>query len=239
MAAVTVTNLTDSQVPLSDFYVTLEGGESLTTRRSYGDLTSMFQTQDLVAEGTLSINIVFEPEELAGGLTDPPPHGDQHGSSGKDPIDGTALGSGAAPAGFILETDGAGGFNLVATPSGGAGLDTFTCDASVAPGDVVYINATSTVAKASAEAGVGQTPDAVAIVDSKPSSTSCIVRSTGLTSAVFSGLTVGATYYLSDTSPGGVTSTAPTGPGTKVQEVGTGASSTRLYVDIDATSFIN
>jgi hypothetical protein len=240
MATVTVTNLTDAQVPLSDFYTTLESGAAVSTTRAYGEITAMFQTQALVAAGTVSINIVFEPDELVSEMTDPPPHADEHAATGKDPMDGTSLGSGAAPAGFILETDGLGGFNLIVTPtSGGGGVDILSCDASIAPGDVVYISASNTVAKASAESGVGQTSDAIAIVDSKPTSITCVLRGTGLSPAVFVGLSVGATYYLSATTPGGITSTAPTAPGTKVQEVGTGASSTRLYVDIDATSFIN
>ena len=48
-------------------------------------------------------------------------HAATHSDGGADEIDITNLGSGAAPANKIVETDGAGGLQLIDTPSGGGG----------------------------------------------------------------------------------------------------------------------
>lgn len=48
----------------------------------------------------------------------------------------------------------------------------------------------------------------------------------------FGGLTIAATYYLSASTPGGITTTAPSASGTLKQEVGTALSATDLYLFI-------
>lgn len=53
-----------------------------------------------------------------------------------------------------------------------------------------------------------------------------------------SGLTLGSTYYLSSTTPGAITTTAPTVSGTIKQEVGIAISSTELLVRL-STPIIN
>jgi hypothetical protein len=134
--------------------------------------------------------------------------------------------------------------NVAVTGGGGGGGgpvpagDTFTCPGSVAVKDVVYISASGTVDKAFA-GSIGQTPDAIGIVDSKPTSTSALVIYLGRSSSIFSGLTPNTTYFLSATTPGAITATAPTATGTKVQEIGQGLTATVLFVDVDATSALN
>lgn len=113
--------------------------------------------------------------------------------------------------------------------------DLFSCPSGVSVGDAVYIDTDDTVNKAFAGA-VGQTPDAIGIVLAKPSSITCRVLGKGLSGAIFSGLTTGLTYYVSDSIAGAITSTAPTSSGAKVQEVGQAASTTRLFIDVDSTS---
>lgn len=53
-----------------------------------------------------------------------------------------------------------------------------------------------------------------------------------------SGLTVGATYYLSSTTPGGITTTAPSIAGTIKQEVGLALSAVDLYIRL-STPIVN
>lgn len=55
---------------------------------------------------------------------------------------------------------------------------------------------------------------------------------------VGSGLTVGTTYYLSATTPGGITTTAPVASGTIKQEVGIALSTTELLIQL-STPIIN
>jgi len=115
--------------------------------------------------------------------------------------------------------------------------DSFACPPSVAEGDAVYISGTDTVDKAFAGA-VGQTEDAIGVVATKPTATTATVLSHGVSAASFVGLTAKATYYLSPTVAGGITSTAPTAPGQKVQEIGIASSATKLFVDIEQTSVV-
>lgn len=128
------------------------------------------------------------------------------------------------------------GGSLTPTPVG----DLYTCSASVTVGDAVYISGLNTVDRAIGSAT--PTPDAIGLATSKPTGTSCRVLSTkGRTPGIFGGLIVGATYYLSDSVAGGITTTPPpaTAVGTKVQEIGIAVSTTELFLDIDATSTIN
>lgn len=114
--------------------------------------------------------------------------------------------------------------------------DVFACLATVSAGDTVYISSDDTVEKAFAGAGGGQTPDAIGIVVDKPTATTARVLPAGLSPAIFTGLLTGITYYVSDVTPGEITSVPPASPGDKIQEVGLAASPTRLFIDVDSTS---
>lgn len=104
-----------------------------------------------------------------------------------------------------------------------------TCPPGVAVRDLVYVSAADTVDQASA-AVVSTTP-AVAMVISKPTTTSAVVAYSGEV-AGFAGLTPGAQYYMS-TTPGGIALAAglgfPTVDGQVVQPVGR-ARSTSVFV---------
>jgi len=113
--------------------------------------------------------------------------------------------------------------------------DLFTCDPSVAVGDAVSIIAPDTVGKAFAGL-VAQTNDAIGIVVEKTGTTTARVVGRGRSAESFTGLTVDQVYWLSDTVPGGITDTAPSSPGTKIQEIGTGLTSSTLFIDVDQTS---
>jgi hypothetical protein len=109
--------------------------------------------------------------------------------------------------------------------------DLYDCPATVAIGDAVYVSGADTVDKAFA--GVpGQTEDAIGVVASKPTGTTCRVVSSGAVGG-YAGLATGQRYFLSDTAAGGITNAAPAGAGEKVQQIGIASSATKLHVRMD------
>lgn len=109
------------------------------------------------------------------------------------------------------------------------GTKPYACPAGVAVGDAVYITGADAVDKADASA-IGTSP-AFGLVRFKPSTTECIVQSSGEMD-VFAGLTAGDTYYLSASTPGGITNVTP-GNGETVQPLGFARNGTTLFVLID------
>jgi hypothetical protein len=103
-----------------------------------------------------------------------------------------------------------------------------TVDAALAVGDVVYISASGTCAKAKADAA-GTMP-AIGIIVQKPDSTTAIVQTHGPCSAV-SGLTAGTTYYVSPATAGLLTATEPTTAGQFWQPVGVAITSTLIHLE--------
>jgi len=109
----------------------------------------------------------------------------------------------------------------------------FNCLATVSIRDVVYLDGSDHVAKAS---GLTQaTGPAVGVVVAKPTPTTCILSYEGEVDG-FAGLTFGATYFLS-TTLGGITTNPgpgmPTLPGEFVQHIGWARSATMLVLQID------
>jgi hypothetical protein len=75
----------------------------------------------------------------------------------------------------------------------------YTCPAGLVVGDAVQITGADAVDKA--DASVPADRPVVGFVKSKPTATTCILHYYGELSA-FGGLSVGSTYYLSDSTPG-------------------------------------
>jgi len=104
----------------------------------------------------------------------------------------------------------------------------YTVEADVAARDVVYISSADSVSPAigtSASEAQGSIGFAMATVTAtNPVS----VRSEGIMSG-FSGLTAGATYYLSTATAGAVQSATPTGSGNVVLKVGVAKSATAIH----------
>lgn len=111
------------------------------------------------------------------------------------------------------------------------GAATYACDAGVAVGHVVYVSGADAVelAEADGSSSFGR----LAVVTEKVTSTSCRVLYAG-DAPFFVGLTMGASYYLSDT-PGAITSARPASPST-VQLVGYPRNATTLVFDPDQTT---
>lgn len=102
-----------------------------------------------------------------------------------------------------------------------------TCDPSVEPGDAVRFSAGIAVR---ALANSFENSNVVGIVDSKEDTTVCTIRVNGVSTSVYLGLDEAAQYYLSDTMPGKITTTAPVASGHVVLKVGQPFDSTRLLV---------
>jgi hypothetical protein len=106
-------------------------------------------------------------------------------------------------------------------------------NADIAPhaaGDIVYIFSADNVKKATANAS--GTTKAIAIATTAiTNGTSGAYQTDGVLAGLI-GLTAGATYFLSDATPGLLTVTAPTSVGSYVVRIGVAVSTTELLIDI-------
>lgn len=102
-------------------------------------------------------------------------------------------------------------------------------------GDAVYIDSNSAVQQAKADAAATSTAEGIVVAVSVPGNTA-FVTNDGITVVVFgpvggfSSLTPGAVYYVSDTTAGAITATAPTGAGKWAKSIGYAESDTILFV---------
>lgn len=142
---------------------------------------------------------------------------------------GKASSSGAGDSGEFIVADATGKLDPTFLPTGvGADSISATAGEALSAGDFVYISGTGTVLKADAttpaKAARGYV---VAAVSNAATATVFFDDSNG----VLTGLTAGATYYLSST-PGGYTTTPTTTTGQIVQELGFATSATSMHVNI-------
>ena len=98
-------------------------------------------------------------------------------------------------------------------------------------GDVVYIDAADGVKKAKADAS--GTTKAIAFATATISNGTTGAYKTSGTLAGLTGLTAGATYYLSAATAGAMTATAPSTLGQYVVRLGIAVSTTEFYIDIE------
>ena len=121
--------------------------------------------------------------------------------------------------------------DLAGTPSSGGGLSTpYACPIGVAVGEAVYLSGADAVDQAKADSV--STMPAIGLVASKPSAVRCIVRYNEEMGGL-AGLSPTATYYVSETTAGAITATAPSAIGQVIQRVGVARSATRIVVLID------
>lgn len=139
--------------------------------------------------------------------------------------------AGAGDASKIVQTDSAGKLDQSLMPVG-IGADTFTANASGAltAGDAVYVTSGGLIARASAASGGNQADGFV--LAASATGTSATVYFEGRNTAL-SGLTVGSRYYLSDATPGGLTTTPVTGAGKIHQYLGKAITATSLSWEPD------
>lgn len=107
----------------------------------------------------------------------------------------------------------------------------YNVPSDVGVGDVVYCSDADAADKADADGGTKQ--PVIGVVVAKTSATVAVVQYAGEVSAgVFSGLSPRATYYLS-TTPGQLTATAPSSPGSIIQRIGFAKNPTTLVLTVD------
>lgn len=72
MATITVTHVGTAARYVSDLYKTMQPGDVVTTTRASTDLPAMASLQAGIAEGDLTLSVVYDANELAAGLEAPP-----------------------------------------------------------------------------------------------------------------------------------------------------------------------
>ena len=147
-------------------------------------------------------------------------------------VEGTVIGGDVAQAGDIPALDASGRLDpslmpvgIVADTYDGPAFETLTATAPF-----VYIKSDGSVANASAASGGNPTIGFI-LANYGTAATAKVYfegRVTGL-----SGLTVGARYYLSDATPGGLTATPVSGTGKLHQYLGRAVSATTLSFEAD------
>lgn len=145
------------------------------------------------------------------------------------PLNAVSASAGAADAGKLPELGGDGRLHASMLPVGvGPDTDTITASENLASGAKVSVwddagtrkarNADATAAGKEADGFVLE-----AVASGQPATVYFEGRNTALT-----GLTVGARYYLSASTPGAVTATPPSGSGNVVQYLGKAVSATSV-----------
>lgn len=152
-------------------------------------------------------------------------------SGKKEEVIATVTGGTVTEAGDIVALDGGGRLSSTIMPVGVA-ADTYSGVAAEAltAGDLVYVDSSGEVAKASATSG-GFDADGF-VLSSYSAAATALVYLEGRNTAK-SGLTVGSRYYLSDSVPGGVTDTPVTGAGKRHQFIGKAITATTLSFEAD------
>lgn len=144
-----------------------------------------------------------------------------------------ATSAGAGDSGKVPNLDSSGKIDISFMPTGvGGDTQTLTAGETLSAGNLVYVNGSGSVLKADASAASKEAVGFVLAGITNAASGTVYFGSgviTGLT-----GLTAGSAYYLSDSTPGGVTTTVPSGSGKIVQRVGRAISSTVLYFEPQA-----
>ena len=143
-------------------------------------------------------------------------------------LEATTTSAGAGDAGEIVALDSSGKLDSTLMPAGfGSDSKSMTAGEALTAGDLVYINGSGNALKADANAIAKAAVGFVLASISNAASGTVYFEGTitGL-----SGLTPGARYFLS-TTPGGITTTAPTGTADIVQQVGFALSATELSFD--------
>lgn len=142
---------------------------------------------------------------------------------------GVLTSAGAGSTGEIPALDGTGRLDVTFMPAG-FGQDAITAASGEAltAGDIVYIAAAGTIFKADATTIAKQARGYV-LASSLITAPATVLFDDSNTAVT--GLTPGATYYLSNT-PGGVTTTPTTTSGQICQEIGFAATATLLRMNI-------
>lgn len=147
-------------------------------------------------------------------------------------VEGTVTGGTATQAGDLVALDGSGRLDPTVMPVGVV-ADTYSgiaAETLSAASPFVYVKSDGQVANASA--AVGGSPTIGFVLANFAAAATALVYFEGRVTGL-SGLTVGARYYLSDTTPGGLTATPVSGAGKLHQYLGRAVSTTTLSFEAD------
>lgn len=140
--------------------------------------------------------------------------------------------AGAGDSGKMVALGGGGKLDSSMMPSGiGADSDSYEASETLSAGDVVNIWDDTTAKARKADASASSTKAMGFVNAGITSGASGTVSYDGVITGL-SGLTIGATYYLSETA-GQITATPPTTSGAIVQKVGWAKSATELVFEPD------
>jgi hypothetical protein len=143
-------------------------------------------------------------------------------------VEATTVSTGVAEAGDVVALNASGQVDPSMLPN----VDSLTATSGEAltAGDIVYIDAAGEVVKASGASGGNEGQGYV--LDSVATATAVTIYFEGRNTAL-SGLTVGARYFLSDTTAGGLTTTPPADTGELFQYIGRAVSATAIAFEPD------
>lgn len=145
---------------------------------------------------------------------------------------GVTESEGAVSAGQFPTLDLTGKLDPTTLPDGvGADILTKTASEAVSSGDYIYVQPSGEIAKADA---TSQAKKAIGFAIEAGASGAQVKIQFDDSNANLSGLTPGTVYYLSATTAGAVTDTAPTDAGHIVQSIGTALDATTIHSDIAA-----
>lgn len=144
---------------------------------------------------------------------------------------GVVISSGSADGTRLVSTDSNGKLDPSLMPAGlGADRILLTAGEAISAGNLLYITSTGTVMKADGsnklKACIGFSQDNALINDP------ILIYFEGSIQGLV-GLTPGGRYYLSNTSPGGVTTNVITTPGHILQYIGNATTSTSISFEVD------
>ena len=143
---------------------------------------------------------------------------------------GTASSSGGGNAGEIPQLDAAGRIDSTMMPVGfGDEVVQLVAGESLTAGDFIGINTSGQAVRASAAPGGFDV--AGFVLAGYTATTPAIIYFEGANTGR-SALTLGARYYLSDSTPGGVTTTPVVGSGKRSQLVGIAISTTSIALEV-------
>lgn len=144
--------------------------------------------------------------------------------------DAISTSAGAGSASKMIKTNAQGQVDITfIPPEVGAETVTATAGEALSAYDLVYINGSGEVMKAIATAK-STSAIGVVITTVESAATATIYK---FGTIVGSGYTPGTEFFLSASTAGQATATAPTGAGNIIQKIGTAVSATQVSLDID------
>jgi hypothetical protein len=144
-------------------------------------------------------------------------------------IEATDVSSGVGNAGDIVALNSKGEIDKTMLPN--VEIKNLTAAENLTAGDYIYIDGSGEVRLASAAAAGNA---AIGYVEDTVLATNTVDVYFDGTNAALTGLTVGDQYFLSDTTPGGVTNTAPVGANKIIESVGWAISATEIQTNFTA-----